>query len=75
MGVSMTMVRALRAAGYDATHLAGEGLQRLPDPDILAKAKDEYRIVLTFDLDFGALLAAGSWNAEPNSVGDNCEAL
>ena len=35
-----------------------EGLIRLPDPGIAAKAAREGRIVLTFDLDFGDILAA-----------------
>ena len=34
MGVSMTVVRNLREAGYEAIHLREEGLQRLPDTEI-----------------------------------------
>ncbi|MBL8235143.1 MAG: DUF5615 family PIN-like protein [Bryobacterales bacterium] len=61
MGVSLTTVEALRGAGHDAVHLRDEGLIRLSDPDILAKALVERRVVLTFDLDFGDILAvAGS---------------
>ena len=61
MGVSITTVQALRAAAHDAVHLREEGLIRLPDPDIVAKAAQEQRVVLTFDLDFGDILAtAGS---------------
>jgi predicted nuclease of predicted toxin-antitoxin system len=59
MGVSMTTVYAPRAAGEEAVHLRDEGLQRLPDDEILHKANREQRVVLTFDLDFGELLAAG----------------
>jgi predicted nuclease of predicted toxin-antitoxin system len=58
MGVSGTTVQALRDRGYDAIHLRELGLQKLPDDQILMKARDENRIVLTFDLDFGDLLAA-----------------
>jgi len=47
----------LRNDGYDAIHLRDEGLQTLPDDNIILKAKDEGRIILTFDLDFGELLA------------------
>jgi predicted nuclease of predicted toxin-antitoxin system len=57
MGVSLTTVEALRAADHDAVHLRDDGLIRLPDPDIVAKALAESRIVLTFDLDFGDILA------------------
>lgn len=58
MGVSLTTVEALRASGHDAVHLRDQGLIRLPDPEIAAKAVAERRIVLTFDLDFGDILAA-----------------
>jgi predicted nuclease of predicted toxin-antitoxin system len=50
-------VQALRAATHDAVHLREEGLTRLPDPDIVAKAAQEQRVVLAFDLDFGDILA------------------
>jgi len=61
MGVSHTTVEALRAAHHHAVHLRDEGLIRLPDPEIAVKAVAEDRIVLTFDLDFGDILAtAGS---------------
>jgi predicted nuclease of predicted toxin-antitoxin system len=63
MGVSITTVEALRAAGHDAVHLREEGLIRLPDPEIVPKAARERRIVLTFDLDFGDILAAARGEA------------
>jgi predicted nuclease of predicted toxin-antitoxin system len=40
-------------------HLSEEHLERLLDPAILEKARQEERLVLTFDLDFGELLATG----------------
>ena len=58
MGVSMTTVDLLRQAGEAVVHLRDEGLHRLPDDEILEKARREQRVVLTFDLDFGDLLAA-----------------
>ncbi|KAM3097858.1 DUF5615 family PIN-like protein [Phormidesmis sp. 146-12] len=60
MGVSPLTVQALSRQGYDAVHLTDERLERLPDSKILAKARREERIVLTFDLDFGDLLAANA---------------
>ena len=54
----MNTVRALRERGGDVIHLRELGLQRLPDDQILGMARRENRIVLTFDLDFGELLAA-----------------
>jgi len=51
----------LRAAGHDAVHLREQGLGRLADEEIFAKAVMEGRIIVTADLDFGAILArAGS---------------
>lgn len=62
MGISMSTVRALRQQGHEIAHLREEGLGRLPDAAILEKARQEQRIVLTFDLDFGDLLAIGGHN-------------
>jgi hypothetical protein len=42
----------LTEAGHDAVHLSEQGLIRMSDRLIMAKAKQESRIVLTFDLDF-----------------------
>jgi predicted nuclease of predicted toxin-antitoxin system len=67
MGVSLTTVEALRTANHDAVHLRDEGLIRLPDPDIVSKALSEHRIVLTFDLDFGEILAIAR-NEAPSVV-------
>lgn len=58
MGISQKSVAWLRAEGHDAVHLREEQLHRLPDAEILEKAKRESRIVLTCDLDFPTLLAA-----------------
>jgi predicted nuclease of predicted toxin-antitoxin system len=59
MGISPATVRHLRNLGHDAIHLADEGLIRLSDIDILAKARSERRTVLTVDLDFLQLMALG----------------
>jgi predicted nuclease of predicted toxin-antitoxin system len=60
MGVSLSTVRTLRSQGHDAVHLRDEGLIRLADADILEKARVERRAIVTFDLDFGDLLATGA---------------
>jgi predicted nuclease of predicted toxin-antitoxin system len=39
-------------------HLSEQGLERLPDPGIVEKARQEGRIVLVHDLGFGELVAA-----------------
>ena len=67
MGVAMSTVRALSAVGHDAVHLSDLGLIRLPDIDILRKAMADRRIVVTFDLDFGDLMAA-SGGALPSVI-------
>lgn len=60
MGVSPKTVEALRRRKYDAVHLSEQGLFRMRDSEILQKALEEERIVLTFDLDFADLLAAAA---------------
>lgn len=57
MGISLRTVSWLRSAGYDVVHLREQGLQKLPDDQILMKACAEERIILTVDLDFAQLLA------------------
>ena len=57
MGVDVRVVEWLRSHGHDAVHLSEEGLHRAPDEQVFAKALEEGRIVLTFDLDFGDLAA------------------
>ena len=57
MGISSRTVTWLLSGGYDVVHLRDEGLQRLPDNEILIKARAEGKILLTVDLDFAQLLA------------------
>jgi len=58
MGISPRTVDFLRSLGHPANHLSQEGLERMPDSEILEKAWREASILLTHDLDFGHLLAA-----------------
>ena len=57
MGVAIGVVNWLRQNGHDAKHLREEGLHRIPNGEIFAKAISENRIVITFDLDFGEIVA------------------
>jgi len=58
MGVADSTMNWLKAKGHEVRHLRDEGLQRLPDDEIFAKAQRENRIILTFDLGFGDIAAA-----------------
>ena len=58
MRISPKIVVFLHALGHDAVHLSDQGLERLPDPDIVEKARQEERILLVHDLGFGELVAA-----------------
>ena len=56
-GLAQSTARYLQALGHDAVHLRDQGLQRLPDEQIIQKAHTEARIILTHDLDFSRLVA------------------
>jgi predicted nuclease of predicted toxin-antitoxin system len=60
MGISPKTVAFLHALGHDAVHLSAQGLERLPDPGIVEKARQEDRIALVHDLGFGELVAAAT---------------
>lgn len=57
MGVDIRVVDWLRNNGHDAKHLREEGLHRMPNGEIFTKAIQENRIIVTFDLDFGEIVA------------------
>ena len=61
MPLAARVAAQLRTDGHDAIHLREQGLGRLTDEQIFAKAMTEGRVIVTADLDFGAILArAGS---------------
>jgi predicted nuclease of predicted toxin-antitoxin system len=68
MGVSPRCVEWLRTQGYDAIHLYEQRLQKLADSNILFKAEQEGRILLTMDLDFAQLLSNVISNNLPTVV-------
>ena len=55
--VDVRLARWLRDQGHDARHLHDEGLHKLPDETIFAKAIAEGCVVITHDLDFGEIAA------------------
>lgn len=58
MSVDIRVADWLRSQGHDAVHLRDEGLHRMPNGEIFAKALAEDRVVVTADLDFGEIAAA-----------------
>jgi predicted nuclease of predicted toxin-antitoxin system len=58
MGISPRTTDFLTQAGHEASHLHREGLDTLPDSEILDKARRENAVLLTHDLDFADLLSA-----------------
>jgi predicted nuclease of predicted toxin-antitoxin system len=65
VGVSRKVSEWLRGQGHDSNHLGDEGLTRLPNGQIFAKALAEKRIILTWDLDFGeiAAMSGNQWTS------------
>lgn len=58
MNLSPRWVKVLGAAGVEAAHWSSLGAYNAPDEEIMAYAKANRCVVLTHDLDFGAILAA-----------------
>jgi predicted nuclease of predicted toxin-antitoxin system len=57
MPLAPRVAHQLRADGHDAIHLSEQFLGRLTDEEVFAKAMAEGRIIITADLDFGAIIA------------------
>ena len=58
-GISPKTVDFLRRNGHEAVHVRELGMQRAPDRLLVETARAEGRVLLTFDLDFGEILALG----------------
>ncbi len=55
--LSPLVARQLAVAGHDAIHLRDRNLQSSEDPEVLALARLEGRVLVSADTDFAAILA------------------
>ena len=58
-GVSPDTVAFLARLGHDAIHVRALDMHRAQDRELVDYARSEGRVIITFDLDFGGLLALG----------------
>ncbi|MBI4823887.1 MAG: DUF5615 family PIN-like protein [Nitrospirae bacterium] len=58
MGISQTTVKWLKEQGFDAIHVRDINMHRASDTEIVRKAVEEGRVILTCDLDFGGIISA-----------------
>jgi len=58
MGISPLTVEWLAEKGHDAVHLLDLDASQTRDSEILRRARDESRVLLTHALDFSELVAA-----------------
>jgi predicted nuclease of predicted toxin-antitoxin system len=58
MNMSPELCSRFQALGREALHWSALGASNAPDETIMAYAKNHGLVVLTHDLDFGAILAA-----------------
>ncbi len=54
--IAISLVKALRKVGYDVKDIKEEKMFGISDREVIAKAKEDERIILTHDKDFGNLL-------------------
>ena len=58
-GISPRTVEFLVQLGHEAVHVRTLGMQRAADSEVVERARADSSTVLTFDLDFGDVLALG----------------
>jgi predicted nuclease of predicted toxin-antitoxin system len=58
-GVSPKTVEFLKRLGHEAVHARTLGLQRARDSELIQRSRADSSVVVTFDLDFGDILALG----------------
>jgi predicted nuclease of predicted toxin-antitoxin system len=55
--LSPVLAERLKEAGHDAAHVRDYDMQAAADEQILVRAQQEHRVVVSADTDFGTLLA------------------
>ena len=65
--LSTRLLPILRSAGHDVAHVRDLNLAAAPDSEVLHRARDEQRILVSADTDFGTLLAR-TGDKEPSIV-------
>lgn len=63
MNISPDLVSILKDSGFEAIHWLTVGISNAPDREIIAWAKDNNHVIVTHDLDFGAILAVSQASA------------
>jgi len=58
MNLSPRWVEFLASSGFQAVHWSTVGSHSAPDAQVMQRARAEGLVVLTHDLDYGAILAA-----------------
>ena len=62
-GISPKTIQFLTELCHDAVHVRTLNLQRATDAELIERARQDSSVVVTFDLDFGEILALGHWRS------------